>query len=134
MNYVEVPVPDDLVDKVAAFLRAKQRPAQPPSDPDAVGRVYRGLERSLRRMLDLIATDRRHGEFTTVPLLAERLSASPREVVGMMLEINSAMTVAGGPSYTLFPMEVPGSDAVTDRMLIMAEDVANAIFSAGGGA
>ena len=70
----------------------------------------------------------------TVGTAAQTIGCTEREVLGLVVELNSAMRSVGGPGLTLAtetPSDVPGAEWNPDIwLLVMSHDVARFLLAA----
>lgn len=152
MNYVMVPVPEELAPKVLRYISWRGHPLlanQPtgegddapasggPStteggDPrDPVARVFARLDGQSRTLLAVTATASIAGQKLTVAETAQRAGLSEREVIGVITEVNNLVAGAGGSPVTVL---VAGAEGAEDaafswerRVVLMGEPVARGI-------
>jgi hypothetical protein len=118
VEYVMVPVPEELVPKVLTFVSWKIA-----GGPGALGAadewsdaeeaLVRGLGRlddAGRSVVEAIAAAALAGEDIGVTEVARRVGVSKREAVGILLEVNNVVAAEGGPSIS-FGVRARGGSA-----------------------
>lgn len=126
MRYVEVPVPEELVEQVEIFLRWNVN-AAPPPNVEVVGTVYPKLDDDSRRLLRFVAEAARTGDEVDLATVAHRLGLSQREAIGTVIELNAAIFQSGGPMMTVLFKDAPEPNRLPDRPLVVAEAVARVL-------
>ena len=133
MEYVMVPVPEELAEQVLTFLRWRDqaKAAQPPDvRPDlgeAVARVFARLDDPSRALLAVIATAALDDEELGVPEAARRVGVTAREALGILLEVNNILAGEGCPPITFGGRDVgasPGEFTWESYTAVMAEAIA----------
>jgi hypothetical protein len=116
VEYVMVPVPEELADKVLTYVRWKEAqasgtvPAGERQDQgDAMARAFARLDESGRAMVTVIAAAMLEGDGLSVPEAARRTGVSAREAVAILLEVNNVMASEGGPPLGLGGTELGAS-------------------------
>jgi hypothetical protein len=133
MEYVMVPVPEELVGEVRTFLAwGLLQSAEPVENPAALVAVVQAGDESSRRLLRLLADDTLEEKSTTLREAAEALDTTTREVVGLAGELNFDIAQAGGGALTIIgkvdPRPIkPGVRQNDHRILLMTESVAKVI-------
>jgi hypothetical protein len=135
MEYVMVPVPEELVAAVERYLLLHTntvRPASSVFDHDAAARVLFDLDEQTRALLLRASEAVDEGVVYTVRDAAEAAGLSEREVLGLCVELNNVVRTAGGPPVTVVPM-LQEASATGPRAwpLTMAGDIAG-LFAAAG--
>jgi hypothetical protein len=130
MEYVMVPVPEEIVEEVQQFLRwqidfAKPAAALPEVslDPAGMEALLAGLDAGARDLLRLLARPA-PGTDPTIAGLAAALTRSPREVVGTVYEVNVLLADAGGLGAMITITPLAEGATVHQRMLALPEPVA----------
>jgi hypothetical protein len=147
VEYVMVPVPEELAPKVLDYVRwkgdpvhrgaasagkAAQRVADPAVAPDAddgpFARVFAALDAPSRTLAALVATASLEQAQITVPDAARRTGLNTREVLGVIVELNNLIIGAGGPAFAVV-IKGLGDAADTEftwdnRVVVMPEPVA----------
>jgi hypothetical protein len=148
VEYVMVPVPEELAPKVLDFVSWKGRPrpkgrpeadtgAQRPADdpasaPDPVGgpiaRAVAGLDDVSRALVAIVAAASLDQERLTVPEAAKRAGLTTREVVGTVVEVNNLVVEAGGPPIAILVTGLEGAAEAEftwdNRVVTMNEPIA----------
>ncbi len=98
MPYVMMPVPEEHVEEVMQFiLRAIARAAIQPWDTESIGQVYDDVDEATRSLLAFVArASSEGGELDSIDA-ARKLQLTPREVAGIMNELNSMTRDAERP-------------------------------------
>jgi hypothetical protein len=102
MEYVMVPVPEEFVAEVTQYLQWNT--GTPPPDfwpDDAIARFVEGLDESARAVLLHAARGSDGVVVMPVTDVAEATGCTPREVVGLVVELNEAARNAGGPPFIM---------------------------------
>ncbi|HKA85597.1 MAG TPA: hypothetical protein VKD21_17120 [Acidimicrobiales bacterium] len=105
VEYVMVPVPEELAAKVQTFVSWKdaQANAEPPSGEgqptvdDAIARAFARLDDAGRALVGVVADATLEAEELRVPEAARRAGVTTREALGILLEVNSIIAAEGGP-------------------------------------
>jgi hypothetical protein len=155
VDYVMVPVPEELADKVLTYVSLKGAPpwgrateaggdAQPRSatddtDSDERGPIARAFDRlddAGRNLGAVVAVASLAHEEPIVPEVARRAGLSTREALGTILELNNVIQTEGGPPIAL---AVKGVEGVEDpgftwdtRAVVMLEPVARSFAELAG--
>jgi hypothetical protein len=133
MEYVMVPVPEEIVGEVRTFLAwglIQNRDTL--ENPAALVEVAEAGDEPTRQLLRLLAEDTLEEKSTTLREAADALGTTTREVVGLAGELNFDVAQAGGGSLTIIgkvdprPIE-PGVKQSDHRVLLMTEPVAKVI-------
>ena len=147
MDYVMVPVPEELAEKVLTYVSWKGPPsavtkqdadndAQRTSDqPDAgdsddrpLGRVVARLDAASRRLLTIAATAALDQEPLTVAEAARRVGLGVREVLGIIVEVNTLLVAEGEAPIAANVTAREGVDSGEfswdTRVVVMPEPVA----------
>jgi hypothetical protein len=114
VEYVMVPVPEDLVEPVLAFI-AWKGPPRPERRSDATGdprgerdtaavasagpiaRAFEAVDESTRRLLAAIAVASLDHQPLGLPEAARRAGITTREALGAILQVNMLIAGEGGP-------------------------------------
>jgi hypothetical protein len=155
VDYVMVPVPEELADKVLTYVSLKgstrwgrapepSGDAPPPpvtadSDRDQRGPIARAFDRldeASRNLGAVVAAASLAHEEPIVPEVARRAGLSTREALGTILELNNVIQTEGGPPIAL---AVKGVEGVEDpgftwdsRAVVMLEPVAQSFAELAG--
>jgi hypothetical protein len=115
VDYVMVPVPEELADRVLTFVRWKEAEAKagPPAAEsldaadaaEVMARVFARLDDASRTLLAVTADAALEAEELTLPEAARRAGVSAREAIGILLEVNGIVVSEGGP-----PLAFSGRD------------------------
>jgi hypothetical protein len=119
VDYVMVPVPEELADKVLTYVSWKdaQAKAEPPmaEDLDAaataevLARVFERRDEASRALLAVTADAALAGEEITIPEAARRADVTAREAIGILLEVNGVVVNEGGPPLAFSGRDVGSS-------------------------
>ena len=157
MEYVMLPVPEEIAGEVLAYLRWKgDAPAQAPAErprpqrsvshararaarSEAQGTIARlladGADRAGTTILALVATATLSGREVTVEQAAELLGVSERETVGLVYEMNQLMSPTIG-TFTMLIKPPDGERAPrmewNRQTIVMTAAVAQAMLDAVG--
>jgi hypothetical protein len=136
MEYVMVPVPEELVEEVQLFLRwqtdfAKPAAAVPEVALELAGveALLAGLDEDARALLRLLARPE-PGTVPTIDGIAGALGRSPREVVGTVYEANVLLAEAGGLGAMITITPLAEGATVHQRLLALPEPVAVLVHAA----
>jgi hypothetical protein len=107
VEYVMVPVPEELAAKVLTYVswRDAQAEAGPPvderpDDGDAIARVFARLDDPSRALVAVIAAAALEAEKLGIPEAARRAGVATREALGILLEVNNVLAGEGRPPIT----------------------------------
>jgi hypothetical protein len=127
VNYVMVPVPEELAPKVLQFISWRDQPllkdlqeafgdaeqapngAAPSRDGDPVSQVFTRLDDQSRSVLAVVAAAALGGEQLTVTETAQRAEVSERELIGIVTEVNNLVAGAGGSLVTILVTDIEGA-------------------------
>lgn len=119
MDYVMVPVPEELADKVLAYVswkdaQAKAEPAMTEgldaaAAAEVLARVFARLDDASRSLLAVAADSALAGEELTIPEAARRADVTAREAIGILLEVNGIVVNEGGPPLAFSGRDVGSS-------------------------
>jgi hypothetical protein len=134
MPYVMMPVPEEHVEEVMQFiLRAIARAAIQPWDAESIGQVYDDVDEATRSLLAFVARAASDGGELDSTEAARKLQLTPREVAGIMNELNSMTRDADRPLLinmrTVTERRVNGRMA-EKRMLQMDDETADLVRAA----
>jgi hypothetical protein len=145
VNYVMVPVPEELAPKVLWYVswkghfrlagqsdgktNAPGRSVGPPSADDGgpIARAFARLDDASRALAAVVATAALDKDQLTVPQAARCAGLTTREAVGTVLELNQRIADEGGPPKAVFIRDLEGAageftwDA---RVLVVPEPIA----------
>jgi hypothetical protein len=108
VEYVMVPVPEELAEKVLGFVSWKdaqsnagpggEGPADEGSDQgEAIARAFVRLDDPSRALLAVAATAALEEEELSIPRAARRAGVTTREALGVLMEVNNVIVAEGGP-------------------------------------
>ena len=148
VNYVMVPVPEELARKVLWYVSWKghfrladesdgkaDAPGPLVEAPTAngggpIGRAFARLDDPGRALAAVVATAALDQDQLTVPEAARRAGLATREAVGIVLELNQLMADEGGPRQAVFIKDIEGAKGEftwDGRMLVMPEPIARSL-------
>lgn len=135
MEYVMVPVPQEHAAAVAQFLQwgiVKFPPG--PWDRETTERFLAGLDDRPRAVLLAVAQAAVDGDVIPIGRAAEAGGCSEHEVLGVMMELNDAVSAAGGPTFFLATAVIEGSTetGLPSWSLNMLSDIARPFVEAAG--
>jgi hypothetical protein len=134
MPYVNIPVPEEHVEEVMAFvLRAMARAAIEPWDEASVGEFFAEIDESTRALLAFVARASASGRELFESEAASSLQLSVRETFGLMREVNERATRANRPTLItarLVTETLQNGRTVEKRVYSMPEDVAPLVAEA----
>ena len=128
MEWVMVPVPEELVEEVRRFqLGLFTRDNVAPWDKAAMADFVRDAEEDTRSLLVVVATDTVKTDSPTVRAVADSLGCSVREALQIVSELNEAARATG----RLALVQVETKDAASgERRLTMPEPWARLVVNA----
>ena len=135
MSYVMVPVPEEHAAKVMKYLRwGGSRSPSEDWDQTSMQQFLRDVDANALTLIVCVAEAMLDAGPLAVGEVARTIGCSDREVLGFMIELNSAINAAGGPPFTLAiekPREVPQAEQSPDTWLLtMPHDVARFLLAA----
>ena len=127
MEYVMVPVPEDLVSEVEQFMRQAAAEKQTVElDTETAARLMRDCDPRARGVLLAAAAAAVEGNRFTVTEAAAAAGCSEPEVLGLLVILNKSVVVATG-TLAVVPMLNASSDAIP---LVVARNVAHRFLAA----
>jgi hypothetical protein len=114
VEYVMVPVPEELAPTVLAYVSWKEAQASTPpprnegqgaDDAEAIARAFARLDPVSRALVTVVATAGLESEQLSIPEAARRAGVTTREALGILLEVNNVIASEGGP-----PLAFGGTD------------------------
>ncbi|MGH9227177.1 MAG: hypothetical protein ACRD07_00340 [Acidimicrobiales bacterium] len=118
MEFVMVPVPEELASRVLEYVSWKEaQSSRPPADEgqdapgEAIARAFARLDDVSRALVAVVATASLGAEQLSIPEAARRANVTTREALGILLEVNSVIASEGGPPLGFGGKEVGGSQA-----------------------
>jgi hypothetical protein len=146
VEYVMVPVPEELAPKVLSFLTYKGHPrsvaanetdaeaASPASgDVDAAGddrgpidRAFARLDHASRTLVGAVASAALEAEQLSIPEAASRAGVTTREAIGILFEVNNVLAGEGAPPMSFHDVGGPTAGDFTwdSRVVVMTEALA----------
>jgi hypothetical protein len=120
VEYVMVPVPEELAPKVLTYVRwkgAEPSAAQPAGESPGAGdhdeslaRAFARLDGASRSLVAVAAAAALEAEELTIPQAAERAGVTTREALGILFEVNNVITSEGGPPLVFSGKDVGGAE------------------------
>jgi hypothetical protein len=156
VEYVMVPVPEELADKVLTLLSWKGRPpfvpvsgtgddTQGPSDEAGhdtspgggpIARAFAGLDDACRSLLAATSMAALNHDPLTVPQAARGAGINEREVAGTIVEVNNMIFSEGGPRIAVYLEGVEGRETPDfswdSRQVTMDEPIARELAELAG--
>ena len=155
MEYVMVPVPEELASRVLSYVNwkghprvveAMQKDADDASDAgprarapsvdtgEPIARAFARLDDAGRMLAGVIAAAALDHEELTIPEAARRAGVTPREAVGAVLELVNFVSNEGGPPIAAVIKEAEGASDTEfswdARVVIVGESVAGRLADA----
>lgn len=132
-----VPVPEEHAAAVAQFLQwnVVKMPSLGQWDQVTIAAFLADLDERSRMLLLVAAQASVDVSVLTVPDAAEAVGCSQHEALGIMMELNDAVRVAGGPPFVLATAELESAGETGPRgwSLNMIGDVAQPFLDAARG-
>jgi hypothetical protein len=145
VDYVMVPVPEELASTVLSYVswkghprlvsasetkadtpgRSVEAPAAAGGDP--IARAFARLDDPSRALVQVVATAALAEDQLTVPEAARRAGLTTREAVGTVSELNQLIAGEGGPRIAVFIKELEGAAGEftwNARIVLMPELIA----------
>jgi hypothetical protein len=109
VEYVMVPVPEELAAKVLGYVSWKDTQAnaerrggggptaEGPDQGEAIARAYARLDDPSRALLAVAATAALEEDELSIPRAARRAGVTTREALGILMEVNNVLVAEGGP-------------------------------------
>jgi hypothetical protein len=133
MEFVMVPVPEELVHGVAQYLQWKAWTATTGVwDESAVTRLLGDLDEPARALLVHAAESAQETLVLTVRDAAQAAGCSEREVLGITVELNETVRLLGGPPFVLAPSLLDAQSETRPRAwkLDLGDDMARLVRAA----
>jgi hypothetical protein len=151
VDYVMVPVPEELAEKVLRYVTWMGRPslssttnaedggsgvsgtgdADPTSGGRSIARALATLDDASRSLFAHISSAALDHDPLTVPEAARQAGLSQREVAGTIVEFNALIASEGGPGLTVFLTGLVGDESPDftwgDSHIMMSEANARAV-------
>ena len=153
VEYVMVPVPEELAERVLRFVeyrrqyaRAEERQAEAaanraaasdddPNEP-VMARVYRTLDPGAAALLAVVSRAALRDGRISVTEAARMMNVSEREVLGTMLELNYFIVEHGGPQLAVLTQagetRAPDASFFDDQFLITRAEIAEPVVAVAG--
>jgi hypothetical protein len=134
MPYVMVPVPEEHVQDVMQFiLREVAKASLEPWDEESVSTLFHDIEEEGRSLLAYVARAIASGKEISEAEAAALLQLRPREMAGLVRDINERAAQANRPNL-VFPRMVtetlPNGRTIDKRVLAMSDELAPLVRSA----
>ena len=130
-EYVMVPVPEELVEKVQFFLSWNvHAPKIGQRSSDALKRLIPETNEVERELLVAVSEAILRGEQVLLADAAATVGCSEYEVLGMMVDLNSRLRLRGGTGFMIMPIKAPWDseiDADAPWLLVMPREVATGV-------
>jgi hypothetical protein len=134
MPYVNVPVPEDLVEEVMQFiLRAIARASIEVWDATSVTEIFEEVDEASRSLLAFVARASSDGGELDAADAARKLQLTVRETAAIMNELNTLSRDANRPTLInarVVAERLPNGRTTDKRMLSMDPDVAELVRAA----
>jgi len=140
VEYVMVPVPEELAGKVLTYVSWKdaQATATPPEgesadagdDGDAIARALARFDDASRALVAVAAAAALEEEELSIPKAARRADVSTREALGILMEVNNIIADEGGPPIGFARKDEGGTSgefAWDAHIIVMSEALARTI-------
>lgn len=140
MEYVMVPVPEDLVEEVRDFMAwGMTTTTDEPENPDALAELYAGAGPEARAILNIVAAESIAEVRPTLTDVAERTGLSTHAVIGVLTELNYRLQKLRGPFAVVLVRDDPrpmpeGRNPWEHRILHMTRQTAGLIDDLSAGA
>lgn len=121
-----VPVPEELVDQVTAYMAWKLSGPKIAENPDAVRLVFDQTDPDLRNLILHVAQATVDGGTPTLLEVSAAIDMPPRQIIGSLSELAVRLQAAGRANFFLLaradPRERPdGVEEWEHRVLVMAD-------------
>jgi hypothetical protein len=134
MPYVMVPVPEEHVQDVMQFiLREVAKAAQGPWDDESISELFHEVDEASRSLLAYTARASIGGTDITEAQAADMMQLRPREVMGIVRELNELAAKANRPALVVtrtVTETLPNGRTAEKRVLWMSEEVAPLVRAA----
>ena len=132
MEYVMVPVPEELVGQVTRYLNLNLR-GWFAVEPQALEQFVSELEDRELRFVTLVAEALESTEGMTVAAASAAIGCSEREVLGLVVQLNGAIQRAGGPALTFAPVREETTDGTVWHLTLIGDAAALFLRATGRG-
>jgi hypothetical protein len=134
MPYVMVPVPEEHVQDVMQFiLREVARASLEPWDDESISELFHEVDEAGRSLLAYAARAAMGGTDISEAQAADMMQLRPREVAGIMRELNERATKANHPtlvSTRVVSETLPNGRTTEKRVVWMSDEVAPLLHNA----
>jgi hypothetical protein len=128
VEYVMVPVPDQLEGRVREFVAQRAATGHAGWSDEVVARLYEQLDGPSRTVIEAIARGVVDDEPVTLATLAKAAGTTTREVLGIALELVQRLQAQGGPAFPIIILDAPeGAD--DERPVVMPRDGAHMVVA-----
>jgi hypothetical protein len=132
-NFVMVPVPSDLVERVQQRVNWRMTSGIPADwDEDAVAELYGQLDDASRVVARTVAQGSVDDEPITVARAAAAAGTTTREALGIVLELVQRFRVLGGVTFPLMLLDAAEGVGDDQRVIVMPRDGARVVIAAAG--
>jgi hypothetical protein len=133
VDYVMVPVPQDLVERVQQYVNWRVSGGVAADwTEDAVAELYRQLDDASRAVVWTVAQGVVDDEPITVARAAEAAGTTNREALGIVLELVQRFRGLGGVTFPLLVLDVAEGVDDDQRVIAMPKDGARVTLAAAG--
>jgi hypothetical protein len=131
VEYVTVPVPDQLEARVREFVAQRTASGDAGWNEEVVARLYEQLDAPSRTAIEAIARGVVDDEPVTLANLATVAGTTTREMLGIALELVQRLQALGGPAFPIVILDAPrGAD--DERPVVMPKDGAHMVVATAG--
>jgi hypothetical protein len=138
VEYVMVPVPEELAQKVLTYVSWRESQASTAALADdrqasvaALARAFARLDDASRALVTVIAAAVADGEEVSVAEAARRARLTSREAIGVLLEVNNVIAQEGGPPLAFGGRDLgagaPGEFSWDTYMVVMPNAITGSI-------
>jgi hypothetical protein len=133
VDYVMVPVPQDLVERVQQYVNWRVSGGVAADwTEDAVAELYRQLDDASRAVVWTVAQGVVDDEPITVARAAEAAGTTNREALGIVFELVQRFRGLGGVTFPLLVLDVAEGVDDDQRVIAMPKDGARVTLAAAG--
>jgi hypothetical protein len=128
VEYVMVPVPDQLEARVREFLAQRAATGHAGWSDEVITRLYEQLDGPSRTAIEAIARGVVDDQPVTLSTLAKVAGTTTREMLGIALELVQHLQALGGPTFPIVILDSPeGAD--DERPVVMPRDGAHMVVA-----
>jgi hypothetical protein len=132
VEYVMVPVPEELETRVREFLVWQRTSEEAGWSAESMARLYEELDEPSRTAIKGIARGVVDNQPVTIANLARVAGTTTREMLGIALELVQGLRALGGTGFPLFVLDAPEGADGDERPVVMSKDGARVVLSAAG--